>query len=78
MSSQLTYSEGLVLSLLQSDPSVTYTFEELIRFLPELHWSAIFTAVDHLSRRGAIEMHRKGFDYILRSAGTASECSVGV
>ena len=78
MTSDLSHSESLVLNLLQADPGSTFSFEDLVRRLPELHWSAVFTAVDHLSRRGAIEMRRKGFDYVLRSAGWTSEYTVGV
>lgn len=78
VTSDLSHSETLVLNLLQANPDSTFSFEELVRCLPELHWSAVFSAVDQLSRCGAIEMRRKGFDYVLRSAGSTSEYTVGV
>ena len=78
MTVDLSHPESLVLSLLQAEAGTTFSFEELVRQLPELHWSTVFAAVDHLSRRGAIEMRRKGFDYVLRSAGWTSEYTVGV
>lgn len=56
--------EALVLELLQS--ADTLTLEQAIESLPELSWSELFHAVDALSRRGAITVRRRGFEYELR------------
>lgn len=39
--------------------------EKLLPCLPESTWNQVFTSVDALSRRGAICLRRRGFDYEL-------------
>lgn len=42
--------------------------EELLGRLPQLTWNQVFQAVDALSRRGAILLRRRGFEYELHPA----------
>jgi hypothetical protein len=63
MPDQLTRHEALVLDVLfMAD---IRSMDELIQKLPELSWNELFLAVDRLSRRGAISLQRRGFDYDL-------------
>jgi hypothetical protein len=56
-----THSESLVLSVLgESD---VLTIEQLVEKLPELTWSHLFHIIDDLSRRDAIVLRRRGFEY---------------
>ena len=41
--------------------------EELLTCLPELPWNQVFSIVDKLSRQAVIRLHRRGFEYELRS-----------
>jgi hypothetical protein len=63
MLSQKPEKEALVLDLLQKAGHVT--MEQAASDLPELSWSELFHTVDSLSRRGAILLQRRGFDYEL-------------
>lgn len=54
-------SESLILDLLHMNKSLS--LEQVVALLPELSWNQIFTAVDELSRRGEIMLHRRGFEY---------------
>jgi hypothetical protein len=58
-------NESLVLELLAGD--VVLTVVELVLRLPSLSWNSVFDAVDGLSRRGAIVLRRKGFQYEISS-----------
>ena len=60
-----TFHESLVLDVLHSADSLT--MEQLIEKLPQSSWNELFHAVDALSRRGAIILRRRGFEYELRS-----------
>ncbi len=65
MSHHLTIHESLVLDILRRSHSLT--IEQMTVQLPELSWSTLFHAIDSLSRRGAIVLRRKGFEYELRA-----------
>ena len=60
-----TLHESLVLDVLRSADSLT--MEQMIEQLPQVSWSELFHTVDALSRRGAIILRRRGFEYELRS-----------
>lgn len=77
MNSDLTRAECLILDVLETAEGTAYSLEALVACLPELSWSELFQAVDHLSRRGAIRMHRRGFDYLLATSGHPSGCAAG-
>ncbi len=77
MDGDLSRAECLILDVLETGTGTAYSLEELVGCLPELSWSELFQAVDHLSRRGAIQMHRRGFDYLLAASGRASGCAAG-
>jgi hypothetical protein len=47
----------------------TVTMDELLVRLPQLSWTELFCAVDALSRRGEIRIHRRGTDYELSMPG---------
>jgi hypothetical protein len=65
MTTHISRQEALVLELLRSNEYLT--MEEAAARLPELNWCQLFDAVDALSRRGAIILIRRGFDYLLRA-----------
>ena len=65
MSHDHSSCEELVLSVLRA--SGPLTIEQATAKLPELSWNELFRAVDALSRRGAIILRRRGFEYELRS-----------
>ncbi|MCS6317536.1 MAG: hypothetical protein H8K05_07140 [Nitrospira sp.] len=54
-------SESLILDLMRVRKSLT--LEQVVVLLPELSWNQVFTTVDKLSRRGAIILLRRGFQY---------------
>lgn len=54
-------SESLILDLMRVRKSLT--LEQVVVLLPELSWNQVFTTVDELSRRGAIILLRRGFQY---------------
>ena len=54
-------NESLVLQLL--DRAGCLTIEQVAAALPELTWCELFHRIDGLSRRGAILLHRRGFEY---------------
>ena len=60
-----TTIESLVLHILTVQGVLT--IEELVQHLPSLNWSSIFRAVDALSRRGAVLLRQKGFQYEISS-----------
>ena len=39
------------------------TIEQLVEQLPELTWNQLFQILDDLSRRNAIVLRRRGFEY---------------
>ena len=47
--------------------------EELLSYLPEFTWNQVFSLVDELSRRGAIHLRRRGFEYELRVASLPTQ-----
>ena len=49
------------------------TMDTLVSLLPQLSWSMIFTAVDELSRDGAIVLQRRGFEYELSPGRRSSQ-----
>jgi len=59
-------SEERILTLLSDGR--THTLEEVIQALPEVSWAQLFIAMDILSRRGDVELRRRGFTYTLRKA----------
>ena len=61
-------TESLILDLVRVRKSLT--LEQLITLLPELTWNQVFRTVDELSRRGAIILLRKGFQYELAWVST--------
>jgi hypothetical protein len=76
MASQACSNEELVLSVLRSSGSLT--IEQMIAKLPDLNWNQVFLAVDALSRRGAIVLRRRGYEYELHcptSLNAAALCS---
>ncbi len=73
MAGDLTKNECLLLDVLEAEGGGAYTLEELAAKLPELRWNELFHAVDLLSRRGAIQMSRRGFTYLLASAGRPAD-----
>ena len=65
MSSHVATREDLVLDVLHRHDILT--IEQITAMLPELSWSELFQTVDALSRKGAICLRRKGFEYELRA-----------
>ena len=61
--------EAMVLDVVRSAESLT--IEQAITLLPELSWIELFHAVDSLSRRGAIILRRRGFEYELRACSAS-------
>ncbi len=64
--------EAMVLDVVRSAESLT--IEQAITLLPELSWIELFHAVDSLSRRGAIILRRRGFEYELRACSARFRC----
>ena len=69
MATPESYPESLILGMLRQEKVLT--LDEIRAGLPQLQWSQLFHAVDGLSRRGQIILRRKGFEYELRTAGSA-------
>ncbi len=61
--------DALILQALESGEAAT--IEQLVTLLPELTWNEIFSAVDRLSRNGAIHLRRRDFTYELALAAFA-------
>jgi hypothetical protein len=57
------HTEGKILAIVHEQGSIA--MEQLLSCLPESTWNQVFTSVDELSRRGAICLRRRGFDYEL-------------
>ncbi|HJU06500.1 MAG TPA: hypothetical protein VJ692_15235 [Nitrospiraceae bacterium] len=74
MSDQYSGQEALVLDVLESVDLLT--LEQVIEHLPQLSWSQLFHTVDTLSRRGAVILRRRGFQYELALARRS--CGAGV
>ncbi len=66
MDLQTATTEALVMTLLERERALR--LDQLADRLPELSWSQVFGAVDSLSRRGAIRLRRRGFEYELSPA----------
>ena len=56
-------TESKILAIVHEGGSIL--LEDLPSCLPESTWNQVFTTVDELSRRGAICLRRRGFDYEL-------------
>jgi hypothetical protein len=56
-------TESKILAIVHERGSML--LDELLSCLPEATWNQVFTSVDELSRRGAICLRRRGFDYEL-------------
>lgn len=56
-------AEEHVLQALHHQPRLT--MEGLVHAVPHISWNRVFHAVDALSRRGRIAVHRHGFEYLL-------------
>jgi hypothetical protein len=57
------HTEAKILAIVHERGSIV--MEKLLSCLPESTWNQVFTSVDELSRRGAISLRRRGFDYEL-------------
>jgi hypothetical protein len=53
--------EALVLAIL--DDAEFLTMEQVVQRVPQLTWNQLFHIIDDLSRRDAIVLRRRGFDY---------------
>lgn len=56
-------TEAKILAIVHERGSIL--LEAILSCLPESTWNEVFTSVDELSRRGAICLRRRGFDYEL-------------
>lgn len=56
-------AESRILDIVRERGSIM--LEELLSCLPESTWNQVFMNVDALSRRGAIRLRRRRFDYEL-------------
>jgi hypothetical protein len=63
MNAVVGHTEGKILAIVHERGSIV--MEKLLSCLPESTWNEVFTSVDELSRRGAICLRRRGFDYEL-------------
>lgn len=63
MNTAAEHTEAKILAIVQEQESIV--LEKLLSCLPESTWNQVFTSVDALSRRGAICLRRRGFDYEL-------------
>lgn len=62
--------ERLVLGALSEGSFLT--MDELVSRVPELSWSELFLIIDRLSRRQAIILKRRGFEYDVAHAPHAA------
>ncbi|SLM49653.1 protein of unknown function [Nitrospira japonica] len=62
--------EDLILDRLQDGRR--FTIEEMLVQVPELSWAQLFLAMDILSRRGDVELRRRGFTYTLKRVRAAA------
>lgn len=58
--------ESTIMDLLRSSGKLTV--EEILARAPHLSWSQVFLAIDVLSRKGDITLHREGFAYTVETA----------
>lgn len=75
MDGDLTRTEVRILDVLERDPGLMCSVEDLVVRLPELSWSAVFLGVDRLSRRGAIRIGRRGFEYVVSAVSPIAACA---
>ena len=61
----MTRIEAKILAVVQEQQRIV--LEQLVASHPELMWNQVFSIVDGLSRRGAINLRRRGFEYELRA-----------
>jgi hypothetical protein len=60
------HEEAVIEMLRKSGPC---SFDDLIRYLPDLSWSEVFVAVDRMSRDGQLLIRRR---LLLRPLGSSS------
>ena len=58
--------ECTIISLLAASDRLT--IDEILARAPDLSWSQVFLAIDILSRKGEVTLHRKGFEYSVEMA----------
>ncbi|BCA53592.1 hypothetical protein W02_07320 [Nitrospira sp. KM1] len=58
--------EDRILAVVQYD--LWMPIEEVMEHIPDMSWTQLFLGVDILSRRGDVELRRKGFTYMVRLA----------
>ncbi|MEW6247745.1 MAG: hypothetical protein AB1555_13695 [Nitrospirota bacterium] len=75
MDLQTATTETLVITIVERER--TLRLDQIVARLPELSWSQVFRAVDSLSRRGAIRVTRRGFDYELSPVPRRPHASSG-
>lgn len=63
MNAVAEHTDAKILTIVHERGSIV--MEKLLSCLPESTWNQVFTSVDELSRRGAICLRRRGFDYEL-------------
>ena len=63
MNAVAVQTERKILAIVHTRGSIV--LEKLLPCLPESTWNQVFTSVGALSRRGAICLRRRGFDYEL-------------
>lgn len=63
MNAVAEHTEAKILAIVHKRESIL--LEAILSCLPESTWNQVFTSVDALSRRGAICLRRRGFDYEL-------------
>lgn len=75
MDVQTATSETLVMTILERER--TLRLDQVVARLPQLSWNQVFRAVDSLSRRGAILLKRRGFEYELSPVRRRPHASSG-
>ncbi|MBM4124669.1 MAG: hypothetical protein FJ246_06925 [Nitrospira sp.] len=67
----LANREDLILDVLDRTDSLT--IEQMAERIPALSWNDLFETIDAMSRRGAIILRRRGFDYEISARRTAMQ-----
>ncbi len=75
MDLQTATNETLVMMILERERRLR--LDQVVARLPQLSWNQVFQAVDSLSRRGAILLKRRGFEYELSPATRRPHASSG-
>lgn len=58
--------ESAIMDLLRTSGKLTV--EEIVEHIPDISWCQLFLAMDVLSRRGDLILHRENFTYTLEMA----------